>query len=282
MSHEFLSCMLQALKEGGQIALGLLEDSRPTLKPDHSVLTTADLAVSRLMRERLSPFLSQPGHILIDEEDAQSSRLFDPKILKENPYLWLIDPIDGTRAFANRIPLFGLSMGLVRELKPWIGAVYFPTFKELFYCDGSEAYFVQNAFGPDEKRTPIVPVDQEISRQSIFFGNDGFFREYEWNFSLCPMMMPSSAVIDFCWPTIGRGCGCMFDSYIWDFGGSWPIARAAGLDIRSARTGHKVEQIDLSLFQGQGSLTWRLKENYILSSARNFSVIAQNGLRRRP
>lgn len=270
--------MFQALKESGKIALELLDHSAPSLKPDQSVVTQADVAISQLIKDRLNLFLRSPGHILIDEEDIESHRYFDHKILEDNPYLWVVDPIDGTRAFANRMPLFGISIGLLRERRPWLGAVYFPVFKELFYADGDAAYFVQDAFLADETRTRIRPVEQVISRQSIFFGNDGFFKDYDWNFSLCQMMMPSSAVIDFCWPSIGRGCGCMFNSYIWDFGGSWPIARAAGLDIRSIQSGAVIDKIDLDLFQGTGSLTWRLKENYVMSSSRNFSVIVRQGM----
>lgn len=278
MSQEYLTRMLEIVREGGRIALEMLDDSQPRLKPDASVLTQADIAVSQMIRKKMQDILSQPGHILIDEEDQQSSRFFDEKALAENPYLWVIDPIDGTRAFSNRMPLFGVSIGLLRERRPWLGAVFFPALRELFFADGTQAFFVKEAFSSQEKRVPIKRIDQEITRQSVFFGNDAFWKEYEWNFTLCQMMMPSCAVMDFCWPAVGRGCGCMFNSYIWDFGGAWPIARAAGLDMRSLSTGKAVEQISLDLFQGQGMLSWRLRENYLLSSERNFAVIKAKGI----
>ncbi len=281
MSNEFIPLMLDIVREGGRIALDMLDDSSPTLKPDSSVLTKADLAVSAMMRERLKVFLSRPGHLLIDEEDPQKERNFDPRKLEESPYLWVADPIDGTRAYANRIPLFGISLGLLKERRPWLGAVYFPAFQELFYADGSAAYFVKRAYSAGETRTRIGPVDQPISRQTVFFGNDGFFKEYDWDFSFCQMMLPSCAVLDFCWPSIGRGCGCMFNSYIWDFGGAWPIAKAAGLDIRSLKTGKVLEEVGLNIFQGKGSVTWRLKENYLLSSKRNFDLISGQAIRRK-
>ena len=67
-----------------------------------------------------------------------------------------MDPIDGTRLYANRMPTFGISLGLLKDLKPWLGVVYFPVLKELFYCDGKEAYFVQNAFSPNQRRIKII------------------------------------------------------------------------------------------------------------------------------
>ena len=81
----------------------------------------------------------------------------DQKRLDQTSFIWALDPIDGTRLYANRMPLFGISIGLIKDLKPWLGVVYFPMLKELFYCDGTEAYFVQDAFGPQETKTRIVP-----------------------------------------------------------------------------------------------------------------------------
>lgn len=281
MPNKYIPFMLDLVREGGEIALAMLEDSSPTLKPDFSVLTKADLAVSSMMHKKLESFLAQPGHLLIDEEDPQSSRHFDREKLARNPYLWVIDPIDGTRAFANRMPLFGVSIGLLKDLRPWLGAVYFPGLQELFYADGTAAYFVKKAFSNQEVRARILPVDQPITRQSVFFGNDCFFKEHDWNFSFCQMMLPACAVLDFCWPSLGRGCGCMFDSYIWDFGGAWPIARAAGLDIRSVKTGEVIDRASLDIFQGTGPLTWRLKENCLLSSAGNFPRIVREGMKKK-
>ena len=81
----------------------------------------------------------------------------------ESSLIWAVDPIDGTRLYANRMPLFGISIGLIKDLKPWLGAVYFPMLKELFYCDGTEAYFVQDAFGAQELKTRIVPCGRRAS-----------------------------------------------------------------------------------------------------------------------
>ena len=260
-------------KEGGRIALELMQDSEPTLKPDRSVLTKADTAVSLLMRHELEDLLSASRHILIDEEDAQGEKYFDQRLLESAPYIWVIDPIDGTRSFSNRMPFFGVSIGLLKELRPWLGVVYFPMLDELFYADGKNAYFVADAFSAQERREIIKPIDQDVNRQTIIYGNDGFFRTHDWDFDFCQMMMPSCAVIDLCWPAIGRGVGGFFDSNLWDFAGSWPIFEKANLQLRSLSTGKVLDRIHTELFQGKGSRTWKLKEQHILSSERNYAVI---------
>src|ERR1700690_2803518 len=125
-SEIYLERMLSFVREAGGIALDLIENSDPGLKKDHSIITLADRAISKLARDKLSDFLQNPQHILIDEEDPKAIEYMDQKRLDETPFIWALDPIDGTRLYANRIPLFGISLGLIKDLKPWLGVVYFP------------------------------------------------------------------------------------------------------------------------------------------------------------
>lgn len=281
MEKEFLQRMFKIVREGGRLALDLMHNSEPTIKPDNSVLTKADMAVSSLIRSEIQDLLSTGGHILIDEEDAQGFQSFDQAFLEKTPYVWVIDPIDGTRSFANRIPFFGISIGILKNLRPWLGVVHFPAFNELFYADGTNAYFVTSPFSDEEKKIPIKPIDQDLGRQTVIYGNDGFFRTHDWDFDFCQMMMPSCAVIDLCWPAIGRGAGGFFDASIWDFAGSWPVFEKANLQLRSVSTGKVLDRIHTDLFQGKGLRTWRLKEQHILSSPRNYAVIKQ-GMKDKP
>jgi len=273
MEEELLSLMKDMAREAGRIALGLIDDSDPTFKSDQSVLTKADMQISRHIRDKLKDLLSTPEHILIDEEDAASGKHFDQAALDKVPYVWVVDPIDGTRSFSNRMPLFGISLGVLKELKPWLGVVYFPLLNELFFSNGTDAYFVEGAFSDKEKATVIKPLDQTITQQAAFLSSDAFFKEFDWDFDFCQITMPSCAVIDLCWPAIGRGCGGFFKANLWDFAGSWPIFQAAGLQLRSLATGKPLERVDTSLFIGAGIKTWKLKEHYVLSSKRNLPLL---------
>jgi fructose-1,6-bisphosphatase/inositol monophosphatase family enzyme len=273
MEQEFLKRMQDMALQSGEIALRLIKDSSPTLKRDHSVLTKADTAISAFIREHLNDLLATGDHLLIDEEDAQSIRYFNQDTLEAVPYLWAVDPIDGTRNFSNRIPAFGISIGLLKDLKPWLGMVYLPLLGELFYCDGKQSYFVERAFSDGETKTKIAPVVHQITQKSVFFGSDGLFKDFDWDFSFCQVTMPSCAVADLCWPAVGRGCGCFFDAHIWDFAGAWPMFLSAGLNLRAFSTGRELDRIHVDLFQGQGSKTWRLRDHYILSSEANYPLI---------
>lgn len=271
-SDIYLERMLSFVREAGGIALDLMGKSDPGLKKDRSIITLADKAISKLARTTLSDFLQDPKHILIDEEDPGIIEYLDQKRLDQSSFIWAVDPIDGTRLYANRMPLFGISIGLIKDLKPWLGVVYFPMLKELFYCDGTESFFLQDAFGPQEVKTRIVPLDEELSARSLFFCNDTFFDKFFWNTKDFHIMINACAVVNLCWPAIGRGIGCFLKCHLWDFAGSWPIIRQAGFDLRRISDGKVLDRVEADLFSRE-PLSWHMKEYYLISSERNFQQI---------
>lgn len=264
--------MFEFVQEAGKVAMHYLPQSEPGLKANRTIITIADKEISQLSRRMLADFLQKPDHILIDEEDPAVASYLDQNRLQQAKYIWSVDPIDGTRLYANRIPTFGISLGLLKDLKPWLGVVYFPALNELFYCDGEKSYFVANAFGPQEAKHEIEPIDETLSPQSLFFCNDTFFEKFNWADKDFHIMIHACAVVNLCWPAMGRGVGCFLRSSLWDFAGSWPIMKAAGMDFRSVKTGQKFEAIDVSLFEGPPK-AWELKEYYLISSERNYHLI---------
>ena len=267
--NDYFSVILSFVKDAGIIALQHIEEGRSDLKPDMSVITEADRAISRLAHERLVEFLKTSQHLLIDEEDPRKAEFLDQGLLQKTPFIWSVDPIDATRAFANRMPHYGISIGLIKDLKPWLGAVYFPSLKELFYCDGDQAYFIRNVFTSSETRMRIVPIDEEITNRSVFIATDDILTRFHWEERECRIMIFSAAVCEFCWPAIGRGCGSLSMVHLWDFAGSWPIFEKAGLQLRSFNDGRLLDKLDAGLFHKQG-VPWRLKDYYILSSEKNY------------
>lgn len=67
-----------------------------------------------------------PDFGLVSEE-GDSTEIADAE------YVWYIDPIDGTTNFAANLPLFAVSIGLAdRHMRPVVGVVYNPFYRELF------------------------------------------------------------------------------------------------------------------------------------------------------
>jgi myo-inositol-1(or 4)-monophosphatase len=82
-------------------------------KGDASPVTEADRAAERAIRDLLAERL--PDHGVIGEE--YGNRLEDAE------WVWVLDPIDGTRAFVTGRPLFGTLIGLLRRGVPVLGLV---------------------------------------------------------------------------------------------------------------------------------------------------------------
>lgn len=276
MSFSDRSClcktMLDIVCEAGQTAMRLIEESSPDLKADASVITMADRQISALAHRVLGPLLSTGEHVLVDEEDPSRGNILKRESLQDIPYLWAIDPVDATRAYANRMPHYGISLGVVRNGRPWMGAVLFPSLDELFYCDGEEAFFVRHPFTDKAVTRAVMPSRQDISAVSVFICTDELLKEFVWDSPDCRVMIFSAAVCEFCWPAIGRGCGSLSRVYLWDMAGSWPIFEKAGLKMFSLRTGRPLEQLSVELFEA-GETPWRFRDFYILCRPEHFELL---------
>jgi fructose-1,6-bisphosphatase/inositol monophosphatase family enzyme len=85
-------------------------------KPDHSLVTNADLAAERAFRERVEQEF--PGMGILGEEFGRAR--------PESPYQWVIDPVDGTADFARGLPTWGSIIGLFYHGAPIVGVIDHP------------------------------------------------------------------------------------------------------------------------------------------------------------
>jgi histidinol-phosphatase len=89
-------------------------------KPDLSPVTDADRAVEAALREEVAR--AHPAHGFVGEE-------FDP-VQPEAELVWVVDPIDGTKAFLAGKPTFGTLIALLRRGKPLLGVIDHPALRE--------------------------------------------------------------------------------------------------------------------------------------------------------
>lgn len=94
-------------------------------KQDGDSATNADIQIGQLFVERLTAFL--PGSIVINEEDFNENVF---KRIKTTRFVWVVDPIDGTKAF--RTPgnnEYCVAVALLDNLKPVLSVVYAPEYE---------------------------------------------------------------------------------------------------------------------------------------------------------
>ena len=82
-------------------------------------VTEADKNVQDLLK--ISILKSFPEHAVIGEEDQPEPNKTLPQ------YVWVIDPLDGTRNFSNGLRVFACSIGVLRDGIPIAGAIFIPT-----------------------------------------------------------------------------------------------------------------------------------------------------------
>jgi myo-inositol-1(or 4)-monophosphatase len=114
------------LRDAGELAR---ETARGTLKrwtkgSDNSPVTEADIAVNDLLRERLGSLVPEAGWL---SEESQDDLPDDVLALT-----WIVDPIDGTRAYISGRADWTISVALADHGRPLLAALYAPVTEEMF------------------------------------------------------------------------------------------------------------------------------------------------------
>lgn len=118
--------LCDAVREGGGLALAYFRNEglqRWDKNPGDPV-SEADLAIDSLLKDRLCR--ARPDYGWLSEETADDlSRLARRKV-------WVVDPIDGTRAFLRGSPEFSICAALIDNGVPIAGAVFNPATDQFF------------------------------------------------------------------------------------------------------------------------------------------------------
>lgn len=123
IASELLQAVGQSCLEAGALALDLFRPGARTAartwsKDGGSPVTEADIGVDTFLRVRLSALL--PEAAWLSEETAD-----DAKRLSQR-FVWVVDPIDGTRAYMNGSPDWAVCVALLDAGKPVLGIVHAP------------------------------------------------------------------------------------------------------------------------------------------------------------
>jgi len=94
-------------------------------KPDFSPVTIADKLAEEKMREIIAKEF--PSHGIIGEEFGNNN--------SDAEYVWVIDPIDGTKSFISGALSFGTLIALLKNGRPIIGVINHPILNELLIGD---------------------------------------------------------------------------------------------------------------------------------------------------
>lgn len=119
-----------------------------TTKADETPVTIADHEAEAILTEALNK--AAPGVPVVAEEAVAAGRV--PKVADR---FFLVDPLDGTRAFIRQSPEFTINIGLIENNEATFGIIYAPALSQLYLTLGpSEA--VEIAIAPDAPAKSIA------------------------------------------------------------------------------------------------------------------------------
>jgi myo-inositol-1(or 4)-monophosphatase len=205
-------------------------------KGRQGVATEADIISEKYVMEKIIKFY--PDHKILSEEDAfaRELKLEGPK---NDEYLWLIDPLDGTNNFYNRVPFFGVSLALNRGDSTLVGVVYNPVNCELFYAVKGQGAYMVRLIGSREVRIQLKKQKKKKSfKESLLSANltskrieKDLLKEFP---EVRAMRRFGSAALEMSYVAAG-----MLDAYWeyrlqpWDMGAAGLICLEAGVKISS-------------------------------------------------
>jgi myo-inositol-1(or 4)-monophosphatase len=126
--NNMLNDVTEITRAAGQVIMGYYREAfNVTDKSPDNPVTDADFAADNLLKRSLLERLPTAGWL--SEETA------DDPVRMERSYVWVVDPLDGTKEFVMGIPEFAVSVALVEDGQPILAVIFNPANGDLFQAE---------------------------------------------------------------------------------------------------------------------------------------------------
>ena len=134
MTSDFLNVAIDAAKNAEDIITRYYNEStlKVELKSDETPVTLADTEAEKAIRETIKNAFSDHG--FLGEEFGSE--------VGTSPYTWIIDPIDATKNYIRKIPIFGTQIALMKDDDLVLGISNAPLLNELLYAEKGKGAFL--------------------------------------------------------------------------------------------------------------------------------------------
>ena len=127
MQKKYLNFAKNLAKKGGKILkanFGKLNPEQIENKGPHDVVTVIDKKVEKLYKSEISK--TYHDHGIIGEEGT--------KVATEREYIWVLDPLDGTKNYSIENPFFCTTICLLKNREPVMAVIYEPITDNLYHA----------------------------------------------------------------------------------------------------------------------------------------------------
>ena len=165
-------------------------------KDDGSIVTEADLAAQDALARRLAEL--EPCPVIAEEMPAHEQLA----AWRPRGRSWCIDPLDGTRNFADGIPFFAVSVALMERGRTLFGAVYDPVADEAFHAVRGGGAFLDDSRLRVPPRAP--PLARAVAEIGLRRGTQWLRAELKHHPPYARRVTSGSATLSWCHLAAGR------------------------------------------------------------------------------
>ena len=123
---QYFDQLQDVMVRSGQLVMQYFrQEIQVSCKQDGSLVTNVDIENEKFLLRELAIIVPEAGFIA--EESGRKNEQFD--------FMWVIDPLDGTKNFIKGIPYFCICVTLTLHGKPIVAAIYNPATKDLYYAE---------------------------------------------------------------------------------------------------------------------------------------------------
>lgn len=134
------------------------------IKEDNSPVTIADKTADKIIREHLHKAF--PTHAFLTEEST------DDLARLSNDYVWIVDPVDGTKDFVAKDGQFTTNIALAYKHHLVVGVVIAPARDEIYYASKDNGAFYQK-LGEEAVKIHVNDKTEDLTMLiSVFHFND--------------------------------------------------------------------------------------------------------------
>src|SRR5690348_18311440 len=153
LDHALEVALTAARAAGERIAHHFRHGVAVEIKPDATPVTIADREAEDVIRSALKDAF--PDHAILGEERGREG---------EGAFLWLVDPLDGTKSFVRGTPFFSTQIALMHAGELVLGVSHAPLYGETMWARRGGGAFL------DGKRVQVADT-RELKDASLSFGN---------------------------------------------------------------------------------------------------------------
>lgn len=221
-----ITVMVNAARKAGKALIrdfGEVEHLQVSLKGPANFVSAADKRSEETLYQELSK--ARPGFGFLMEERGLVEG-------EDKSHQWVVDPLDGTTNFLHSIPLFCISIGLLREGLPVAGLIFNPVTDEMYLAERGQGAYL------NERRIRVA-ARRELSDAVVCCGiphrsrgdHERFRKELAaMQTKVAGIRRTGSAALDMAWVAAGR-----FDGFWEQHLAAWDLA--AGMCIVSEAGG---------------------------------------------